>query len=281
MFVSTRTICRFRSAWNLPALTALLAIAALQPVLAQGTHLWTQSRIEEFEKGTPQGVALSSDGHLREGPALTEVVTTPSTFIWSVAVDANGTAYVGTASPATVLRVGKDGKPFTLFETRDLSVQVVRLGPDGALYAATLPSGKVYRLKADATAKQDDRSATVVFDASGLDKTKTGLDGAKTGDGTGDGKSAEKASGAKAGADKADAKSRYIWDMTFDAAGRLYIATGGPGAVYRVDPTKPSAKPEEFFKSDEQHIRSLAWDEGQPDCRLGRIGAGLPDQSAG
>ena len=58
-------------------------------------------------------------------------------------------AYLGTASPATVLRVGKDGKPFTLFETKDLSVQVVRLGPDGALYAATLPSGKVYRLKAD------------------------------------------------------------------------------------------------------------------------------------
>jgi hypothetical protein len=75
-------------------------------------------------------------------------------------VDKSGTAYLGTASPATVLRVGKDGKPFTLFETKDLSVQVVRLGPDGALYAATLPSGKVYRLKADATAKQDEASAT-------------------------------------------------------------------------------------------------------------------------
>jgi len=77
---------------------------------------------------------------------------------------------VGTASPATVLRVGPDGKPFTLFETKDLSVQVVRLGPDGALYAATLPSGKVYRLKPDAIAKQDDsgldgKGATVVFDA--------------------------------------------------------------------------------------------------------------------
>jgi predicted Zn-dependent peptidase len=71
-----------------------------------------------------------------------------------------------------VLRVGSrpDGKPFTLFETKDLSVQVVRLGPDGALYAATLPSGKVYRLKPDATAKQDESSATVVFDAAKLDE---------------------------------------------------------------------------------------------------------------
>ena len=60
--------------------------------------------------------------------------------------------------------MGSDGKAFTLFETNDLSVQVVRVGPDGALYAATLPSGKVYKLNADATAKQDETSATVVFD---------------------------------------------------------------------------------------------------------------------
>jgi len=57
--------------------------------------------------------------------------------------------------------------------------------------------------------------------------------------------------------------------------------TGGPGAVYRVDPTKPSAKPEEFFKSDEQHIRSLAWD-AKGNLIAGSTDRGcLPDQSAG
>jgi hypothetical protein len=71
-----------------------------------------------------------------------------------------------------VLRVGRDGKPFTLFETKDLSVQVLRLGPDGALYAATLPSGKVYRLKADATTKQNDSTATVVFDLASWTKRR-------------------------------------------------------------------------------------------------------------
>ncbi len=58
---------------SLPSLAAiavtLLAAAAPHLSPAQGTHLWTQSRLEEFEKGTPQGVALTSDGHLREGPA--------------------------------------------------------------------------------------------------------------------------------------------------------------------------------------------------------------------
>ena len=262
MFVIASTLSRLRFAIRLSAFAlALFAAVAAQPSLAQGTHLWTQSRLEEFEKGTPQGIALSSDGHLREGPGLSEVLTTPSTYVWSVAVDKDGTAYLGTASPATVLRVGKDSKPFTLFETKDLSVQVVRLGPDGALYAATMPSGKVYRLKTDATAKQDEASATVVFDAAMLDKAKPVPDGAKPSD-------------TKPDADKPDTKSHYIWDLTFDASGRLYIATGGSGAVYRVDRTKQGAKPELFFKCDEEHIRSLAWD-AKGNLIAGSDGSGL------
>jgi len=249
MLIPTRTIRRIGSALHLSALTAtLLACATATPALSQGTHLWTQSRLDEFEKGAPQGVALTSDGHLREAPALSEMLTTPSSFVWAVAADKNGTAYVGTAAPAAVLRVGKDSKPFTLFETKDLSVQVVRLGTDGALYAATMPSGRVYRLKADATAKQDDSSATVVFDP------------AKLGD--------------KAGAEKTEAKLHYIWDLTFDQAGRLYIATGGPGTVYRVDFAKKDQEPEAFFKSDEQHIRSMAWD-AKGNLIVGSDGSGL------
>ena len=202
-----------------------------QPASAQGTHLWSQSRLEEFEKGTPQGVAIGSNGDLREGPGLTDMLTTPSTFVWSVAVDKNGTPYLGTGTPAAVLRgsAEKGAKAVTLFETRDLNVQVVRVGPDGAIYAATVPSGKVYRLKADATAKQDEASATVVFDAGKLGGSDTASD------------PAAKSDDSKTDGDTHEPKSHYIWDMTFDAAGRLYIATGGPGMVYRVDVAKPGA----------------------------------------
>ena len=69
-------------------------------------------------------------------------------------------------------------------------------------------------------------------------------------------------------------RSHYIWDMTFDTAGRLYIATGGPGAVYRVDLNKAGAAPELFFKSDEQHIRALAWDK-KGNLIAGTDGSGL------
>jgi len=246
----------------LAALAAVLAAGLALPARAQGTHLWTQSRLDEFEKGTPQGVALTSDGRLRAGPGLNEEAATPSTYVWSVTVDKGGTAYVGTGSPAAVLRMGARAgeKAFTLFETRDLAVQVVRAGPDGALYAASAPSGRVYRLKGDASAKQDDLSATVVFDMGKLDDGKAALVKAGEAGKTGDGKT--------------DAGSHYIWDLTFDAVGRLYIATGGPGAVYRVDVGKPDEKPEVFFKTDEQHIRCLAWD-GKGNLIAGTDGSGL------
>jgi sugar lactone lactonase YvrE len=259
MFVSFRLNHRIGSSLTILALAS--AVATLPcPSAGQNTHVWTQSQLEEFEKGTPQGVAIESDGHLRQGPGLKDLLTTPSTFVWSIAVDKSGATYLGTGSPATVLRVGPDGKAFTLLETKDVSVQALRVGPDGALYAATLPGGKVFKLNPAATAMQTDESATVVFDL------------AKAVDGKNDGSG--KTDGDKSDGDKPVRESRYIWDLTFDQAGRMYIATGNPAAVYRVEVSKPGSTAEEFFKSDEAHIRSLAWD-AKGNLIAGTDGSGL------
>src|SRR5208337_4271794 len=219
-------------------------------------HLWTQSQMEELEKGTPNGVAIASNGQLRQGPGLTEQLTTPSTFVWALAVEKSGTIFAGTGTPASVLRMGgrQGEKPFTVFETKDLSVQALCLGPDGALYAATLPSGKVYKLNTNATEKQDESSATVVFDAAKAEAVATGE--------------------SRPASPQPSVQSRYVWALTFDSAGRLYIATGNPGAIYRVDPAKPGVAPELFFKSDEAHIRTLAWD-AKGNLLAGSDGSGL------
>jgi len=217
----------------------LLVFIALSPIAhAQGTRLWNQSRYDEFEKGRPHGVAIRSDGSLIPGPKVATVFTTPSTYVWAVASDSAGNAYLATGSPATVLKVSPDGKSTKLFETKDLTVQAVAVGPDGSVYAATLPSGKVYKLKADGSAV-DEKSATVAFDPA---------------------TTAE--------------KPKYIWDLAFDAAGRLYIATGGPAGIYRIDPKDSAPKPELFFKSDEQHIRSMAFDHSG-NLIAGSDGSGL------
>jgi WD40 repeat protein len=224
--------CRLASSIRsiaLPLFAAWLLLQFASFAHGQGTRLWNESRVEELERGTPNGVAITSDGHLVPGPESKAILTTPSTYVWSVAADREGNAYLATGTPATVLRVSPDGKSTTLFTTRDMSVQTVRVGPDGEVYAATLPSGKVYKLDAHAENKNDD-SATLVFDPGVTQE-----------------------------------KPKYVWDLAFDAQGRVYIATGAPAAIYRLgaggNATAPGGKPELFFKSDEEHIRTLAFDK--------------------
>ena len=211
------------------ALSFLLCSASLS-CLAQGTKLWTESHMEDWEKGRPQGVAMASDGSLEAAPATTLTATTPSTYIWAVTSDKAGNAYVATGSPATVLRIGHDGKTTTMLKTKDLSVQAVLVGPDGSVYAATLPGGKVYRVPANATDVDTD-TATVVFDPAKLD------------------------------AGKPEGAPKYIWDLAFGPDGALYVATGGPAAVYRVRTPNGDAHAERFFESDEQHIRTLLFEK--------------------
>lgn len=206
----------------LPLFAACLSFPFAPLAHAQGTRLWTESRFEEFERGTPNGVAITSDGRLIPGPESKSVFTTPSTYVWSVASDREGNAYLATGTPATVLRVTPDGKSTTIFTSHDMSVQTVRVGPDGSVYAATLPTGKVYKLNATAE-HQADENATLVFDPGSTQE-----------------------------------KPKYVWDLAFDAQGRLYIATGGPAAVYRI---AGGGKPELFFKSDEEHIRAIVFDK--------------------
>lgn len=206
----------------LPLFAALVVYLFSPLSRAQGTRLWTESHFEDLERGTPNGVAITSDGHLVPGPETTAILTTPSTYVWSIAADREGNAYLATGTPATVVRVTPDGKSTTLFTTRDMSVQVVRVAPDGSVYAATLPSGKVYKIDPHA-ANRTDETETVVFDPAATEE-----------------------------------KPKYVWDLAFDDQGRLYVATGAPAAIYRVT---PGGKPSLFYKSDEEHIRTLAFDK--------------------
>jgi hypothetical protein len=229
--------------------TASLLALVIYPhvVLAQGTRLWVQTRYEEFEKGQPENTAISSRGYLEAGPALRSVLSTPSTYIWDVASDSQGNAYVATGSPATVLKVTPAGVSTKLFSTKELTVQALRVGPDGSVYAATVPGGKVYRIKPGQSGI-DENNATVVFDAATAARN--------------------------AGSAKPGDPARYIWDLAFDAHGALYVATGGPAAIYRVDVSTDTPHAEIFFESDEQHIRCLLF-EPNGDLIAGSDGGGL------
>jgi hypothetical protein len=230
---------------------------------AEGTRTWEQSKFEELTKGTATGVAIRSAGGLELAPTFKNLYATPSTYIWSIAADDAGNVYVAAGAPARVYRITPDGKATVIFEPKELQVQALVTGPGGAIYAATAPDGKVYKLEHKPNTAPDKKNEE---NKENKDKDKTTDDRDKDKD------------AAKPAVDSSwsssvyfEPSTKYIWDLALDKAGNLYVATGDHGEIYRVT---PKGEHSVFFKSDETHIRVLAFD-AQDNLIAGSDGSGL------
>jgi sugar lactone lactonase YvrE len=232
---------------------ALVVASLTAAAAAQNTHSWEQSKLEEFEKGTSKGVSIRSDGALELAPAFRQIGTTSSNYLWSVAGDTAGNLYAAAGSPARVYRITPKGEVSVIFAASELEVQALVVDRGGAIYAATSPDGRVYR---------------IVYSPAGVDRKTE--------------------SAAPAGAEKQaahnqqvdpnysssvyfDPKTKYIWALAIDGQGRLYVATGDHGEIFRVEKNGASSA---FFKSDDAHIRAIALDQ-DGNLIAGSDGSGL------
>jgi len=236
----------------------LLTNLLLSAAFAEGTRTWEQSKFEELTKGTATGVAIRSAGGLELAPTFKSLYATPSTYIWAIAADDAGNVYVAAGAPARVYRITPDGKATIIFEPKELQVQALQTGPGGTIYAATAPDGKVYKLEHKPGGKGQAAKADPPQEAAS-DKSK------------------EEKEAAKPAVDPSWSSSvyfepgtKYIWDLALDNSGNLYVATGDHGEIYRVT---PKGEHSVFFKSDETHIRVLAFDAGN--LIAGSDGSGL------
>ena len=210
-------------------------------LFAEGTRTWEQSKFEDLSKGTAKGVAIRSSGGMELAPAFKPLTTTPSIYIWGIAAGPSGNRYVAAGSPASVYQVTADGKSEAIFQPKELQVQALVVDKSGAVFAATNPDGKIYRLEHHANRSVD---------------------------------ASKDQAGAAAGWSSSvyfDPGTKYIWDIALDATGNLYVATGDHGEIYRVT---PSGEHSVFFKSDETHIRVLAFD-AHGNLIAGSDGSGL------
>ncbi|HEY2091039.1 MAG TPA: hypothetical protein VGJ81_04060 [Thermoanaerobaculia bacterium] len=135
---------------------AILLTFIATSAFAVAPQFWRVRNVEDFLAGDIDGFAVTSRGDLRAGPTMRKLASFTDPFVLSQANGSNGDRFFGT---------GNDGKVYRLRGT-DLKLIYTAAEPeiyalafhDGAVYAASSPNGKVYRID------PNDGKATIFFD---------------------------------------------------------------------------------------------------------------------
>jgi sugar lactone lactonase YvrE len=244
-------------------LVCLLAIALLPSAatFAEHTRYWLQSDFSDFDKGTPTGVAIRSDGVLVLAPRF-DLFSDPNlAYIWSLGTDSRGRLYAAGGSNAKVLRLEDSGKATTVFASSELSAQAIAFDSKDNLYVGTSPDGKVYQVTPDGKKSVFFEPQTKYIWAMAMDPRGNLF--VATGD-TGrifvvppDGK----------GQLFYQSDERHARALAFDAKGNLLVGTAPSGLILRIGINQggsgaapKAAHPFVVYETSKQEVTSLVAD---------------------
>jgi hypothetical protein len=168
-----------------------------------------------FLAGTLDGISVDPLGRLRLADRVERVTAIEEPFLFSAAAHPDGWV-VGTGNAGRVLLVERSGAVRELFAAPEPEIFAVWADPDGTVFAGSSPGGKVYRIPAGGFSGEGD---TEPADAAFFDPGET-----------------------------------YIWALARDTKGRLLIATGTEGRLYRVG---GDGAGEVVYDGDDTHLRAL------------------------
>ena len=238
------------------AILSCLLLAAF-PCLAVETHLWDQSDLSEFARGTANKLSIRSDGHLTLAPTSRELDSTSVPYLWAIAQDSKGTVYYAGGAPTGVatkifaLPHGSKGRVFA--EVPGLEVHALAVDSQDRLYAAVLPDAKIYRIDNNGKSQLffDPKCKYVwamAFDRSGALFVATG-DAGLIYRVTPDGK----------GAKFYDSQETHARSMIIDSNGNLIVGTEPSGLVLRITP-----KGESFvlYQTNKREVTAVAEHNG-------------------
>ena len=242
----------------------LLAIGLITPALvyAEHTHFWRQSDYADFEKGTPKGVAIRSDGKLVPAPQFASFSDPNLLYLWAVATDSRGRVYAAGGSDAKVLRFDDPAKPTTVFEAPELSAQAIAFDAHDNLYVGTSPDGKVYKVTPDG-------QKTVFFDPKSKYIWALALDAQGTlFVGTGDKGEIFAVPPDGQGQLFYQSDERHARSLAFDSKGNLLVGTDPDGLILRVEITRATNSKDSpkavasfvVYETDKKEVTSLLTD---------------------
>jgi WD40 repeat protein len=157
---------------------------AVKTLLDQDPKISTVYSLVEASDGTiyagtgPQGVLLQ----IKEDKVSTATHLEDGTSIFSLLIDQEGGVLLGTGGEkGKIYRIDKPGeKPHAIFESDGVQyIWAMALTPDGNLYAATGPNGKLFEIKPDGTHKtilETDENNLLSMISDGKDTLYVGTD---------------------------------------------------------------------------------------------------------
>lgn len=239
---------RSRSSRAVIAALCLAATCAADTLRAAGAVTWTTATQAEFLKGQAVGVSVDEIGRVIAAPAINVLHDAASPQIWSLAAGSGDVWVAGTGGDGRVLR-SRAGHVATILDTDEANIYAIAVAPDGRVFAASGPDGKVYAIDAAG-------ASTVLFDpaekyiwALVVDRAGRVWVGAGSPaviyriDADGTNKVIYKPSAAQ------------VVSLALDPTGRVLAGTEGPGRVYRFD---TNDRPMALFDSGLAEIRSIS-----------------------
>jgi hypothetical protein len=244
-------------------LVCLMAMGFLVPAIlhAEHTRFWRQSEFSDFEKGTPKGVAIRSDGQLMPAPKFVSFADPNLAYLWQLKLDSHGLLYAAGGPDAKVVRFDDAGKATTVFESSELAAQAIAFDAKDNLYVGTSPDGKVYKVTPDGQKTTFFETKTkyiwaLAFDARGTLFVATGDKG-------------EIFEVAPDGQGRLfyQTDERHARSLAFDAKGNLLVGTEPNGLILRIELAKkagdtlPAAGPAYvLYETSKKEVTSLLTD---------------------
>lgn len=235
--------------------------------LSTTTSFWRVEVKEDFEKGKPEDISISSPGELKIAPKIELLADTGEPYVWALAKDAQGNIYAGTGDGGKIFKIDRKGKLSLFFDSPELEILSLITDSRGNLYAGTSPDGLIYRLSPQGDASTFYKTQESYVWSLGVDPQGNLYAG----------------TGAEGRIYRIDSKGRgdlfyateekHIMCLLW-TEGRLLAGSQGEGLAYRIS---PQGKGFVLYDPPQKEVRFLVWDE-KGILYLGALDASGPEQ---
>ncbi|MFM7199676.1 MAG: hypothetical protein ACKO6N_02695 [Myxococcota bacterium] len=255
-------------------LALLVLIVPAMTVEAVTTQQKVQATPADFRQGELEQVAVTQEGRLTLAPALTRLAEIPAPILWRMGADSKGNVYLASGNEGKIylVRAGSN-KVEVLADFPETQVLALAVRPDGMVYAATAPDGKIFRLS--------DGTPPAVFVAPGARYVWDLLLDGKGGLLAATGSPGRVLRIAESGAIETLLKSdeEHLLSLSTDGKQQLYVGSAEEGLVYRLDLSRKDPAPFVLFDAPGNEVKQvLALPDGSVFAlTLGPAGSAEPD----